>query len=137
MNPPAVAQSWPKRLGTRSRSHAAFAGLGAVLARMVAGVRRRRSPLAAVPWLASQAKGRGFEPRRPLLAAEPDSSRPLMQYCDDKCRARAYRRRRAGLASDDFQSPQLRGSAPLGVMSRAEEQAWLRAEMLTVRRRVA
>jgi hypothetical protein len=69
--------------------------------------------------------------------AELDPSRPRKQYCDDKCRARAYRRRRAGFASDDFQGAQLRGSAPLGVTTRAEEQAWLRAEMLTARRRAA
>jgi hypothetical protein len=34
--------------------------------RMVAGVRGRRSPPAPAAWMASQAKGRGFEPRRPL-----------------------------------------------------------------------
>jgi hypothetical protein len=61
-----VAQIWPKRSKIRSRSHAASARLAELLARMVACVSGRRSPPVSAAWLASQAKGRGFEPRRPL-----------------------------------------------------------------------
>ena len=61
---------------------------------------------------------------------------PRKFYCDDRCRARAYRRRRVGLPPDAFRDG-LRGSAPLGVLTRAEERDWLRADLLTIRRRAA
>jgi hypothetical protein len=62
---------------------------------------------------------------------------PRRFYCSNAHRQRAWRRRRAGFPPDMLPNGGRRGPTPLGVTTRTEEQAWLRAEMLTVRPRAA
>jgi hypothetical protein len=88
----------------------------------------RRGELRPMVALLSLAMAEGQRQRSPgrkaiCLHCSGKLSSPARFYCSDRCRYRAFRRRRAGVAVDAYVDQGLRGPVGLGTLTHAEQRA--------------